>query len=225
MLTHNALSEGFPAEKAMSVPITVLLADDHSLVRRGFRRILEDEDSMKVVGEASNGVEAIRMAQELKPKVVVMDLSMPELDGVQATKEIVKHLPGTEVLVLSMHADDNYVRNALDAGAKGYLLKSAIDVDLVGAIRAVADGRRFMGAGLKYVAQEHDDELSKLTGREKQVLQLIAQGKSNKEIAALLDLSVNTVSVHRANLMEKMNIHRTAELVLFAIRKGLIVPQ
>jgi DNA-binding NarL/FixJ family response regulator len=180
---------------------------------------------MKVVGEASNGVEAIRMAYELKPKVVVMDLSMPELDGVQATKEIVKHLPNTGVLVLSMHADDNYVRNAFDAGAKGYLLKSAIDVDLVGAIKAVAEGERFIGSGLKYVAQERDDELNKLTSREKQVLQLIAQGKSNKEIAGLLDLSVNTVSVHRANLMEKMNIHRTAELVLFAIRKGLVAPQ
>jgi DNA-binding NarL/FixJ family response regulator len=209
----------------MSDEITVLLADDHALVRRGFRRILEDEEGFKVVGEASNGVEAIRMAQEFKPRVVVMDLSMPELDGVQATKEIIKHLPGTEVLVLSMHADDNYVRNALDAGAKGYLLKSAIDVDLVGAIRTVAVGRRFMSSGVKYVVGELDDELKKLTAREKQVLQLIAQGKSNKEIATLLDLSVNTVSVHRANLMEKMNIHRTAELVLFAIRKGLVAPQ
>jgi DNA-binding NarL/FixJ family response regulator len=205
--------------------ITILLADDHSLVRRGFRRLLEDDEAMKVIGEASNGVEAIRMAYELKPQVVVMDLSMPELDGVQATKEIVKHLPGTDVLVLSMHAEDNYVRNALDAGAKGYLLKSAIDVDLIGAIRAVAEGKRFIGSGLRYIAQEQDDELSKLTAREKQVLQLIAQGKSNKEIANLLDLSVNTVSVHRANLMEKMNIHRTAELVLFAIRKGLVAPQ
>jgi DNA-binding NarL/FixJ family response regulator len=209
----------------MSEDITVLLADDHSLVRRGFRRILEDEEGMQVVGEADNGVEAIRLAHELKPRVVVMDLSMPQLDGVQATKEIVKHLPGTAVLVLSMHADDNYVRNAMDAGAKGYLLKSAIDVDLVGAIRSVAEGRRFMGNGLKYVAQQQDDEVSRLTAREKQVLQLIAQGKSNKEIAGLLELSVNTVSVHRANLMEKMNIHRTAELVLFAIRKGLVVPQ
>lgn len=205
--------------------ITILLADDHSLVRRGFRRLLEDDEAMKVIGEASNGVEAIRMAYELKPQVVVMDLSMPELDGVQATKEIVKHLPDTDVLVLSMHAEDNYVRNALDAGAKGYLLKSAIDVDLIGAIRAVAEGKRFIGSGLRYIAQEQDDELSKLTAREKQVLQLIAQGKSNKEIASLLDLSVNTVSVHRANLMEKMNIHRTAELVLFAIRKGLVAPQ
>jgi DNA-binding NarL/FixJ family response regulator len=209
----------------MTDEITVLLADDHSLVRRGFRRILEDDEALKVVGEASNGVEAIRMAYELKPKVVVMDLSMPELDGVQATKEIVKHSPGTQVLVLSMHADDNYVRNALDAGAMGYLLKSAIDVDLVGAIRSVSEGKRYIGSGLRYVAQERDDELSKLTAREKQVLQLIAQGKSNKEIASLLELSVNTVSVHRANLMEKMNIHRTAELVLFAIRKGLVAPQ
>jgi DNA-binding NarL/FixJ family response regulator len=165
------------------------------------------------------------MSYDLKPNVVVMDLSMPDLDGVQATKEIVKHLPSTQVLVLSMHAEDNYVRNALDAGARGYLLKSAIDVDLVGAIKSVAAGQRFIGSGLKYVAQDSDDELRKLTAREKQVLQLIAQGKSNKEIAALLELSVNTVSVHRANLMEKMNIHRTAELVLFAIRKGLVVPQ
>lgn len=209
----------------MSEEITVLLADDHSLVRRGFRRLLEDDEEMKVVGEASNGIEAIRLAQQLKPKVVVMDLSMPELDGVQATKEIVQHVPGTQVLVLSMHADDNYVRNALDAGAKGYLLKSAIDVDLIGAIKAVAEGQRFIGAGLRYVTQEREDELNKLTAREKQVLQLIAQGKSNKEIATLLNLSVNTVSVHRANLMEKMNIHRTADLVLFAIRKGLVVPQ
>lgn len=208
----------------MSEEISVLLVDDHSLVRRGFRRILEDDEGMRIVGEASNGVEAIRMAYELKPNVVVMDLSMPELDGVQATKEIVKHLPATEVLILSMHADDNYVRNALDAGAKGYLLKSAIDVDLVGAIKVVADGKRFIGSGLKYVAVEQDDEVSRLTGRERQVLQLIAQGKSNKEIAGLLELSVNTVSVHRANLMEKMNIHRTAELVLFAIRKGLVAP-
>lgn len=205
--------------------ITVLLADDHALVRRGFRKILEDDSYIRVIGEASNGVEAIEMAERLKPKVVVMDLAMPELDGVQATKEIVKHLPGTSVLILSMHSDDNYIRNAIDAGAKGYLLKNAIDVDLVGAVKCVAEGRRYLGSGLKYPVSESDDEIDKLTAREKQVLQLIAQGKSNKEIAALLDLSVNTVSVHRANLMEKMNIHRTAELVLFAIRKGLVAPQ
>jgi DNA-binding NarL/FixJ family response regulator len=205
--------------------ITVLLVDDHALVRRGFRRILEDDPYIRVVGEASNGVEAIDMAQKLRPKVVVMDLAMPELDGVQATKEIVKHVPGTVVLVLSMHADDTYLRNALDAGARGYLLKNAIDVDLVGAVKTVAEGKRYLASGLKYPSADTDDELDKLTAREKQVLQLIAQGKSNKDIANLLDLSVNTVSVHRANLMEKMNIHRTAELVLFAIRKGLVTPQ
>ncbi|HEX6545982.1 MAG TPA: response regulator transcription factor [Bryobacteraceae bacterium] len=205
--------------------ITVLLADDHALVRRGFRRILEDDSFIRVVGEASNGLEALEMAQKLHPKVVVMDLAMPELDGVQATKEILKHAPGTAVLVLSMHADDNYVRNAFDAGARGYLLKNAIDVDLVGAVKAVAEGRRYLASGLKYPVGDIDDEIDKLTSRERQVLQLIAQGKSNKEIAAILDLSVNTVSVHRANLMEKMNIHRTAELVLFAIRKGLVAPQ
>src|SRR5579884_3291056 len=148
-------------QQTITEPITVLLADDHSLVRRGFRRLLEDDESLKVVGEASTGVEAIRMAYELKPNVVVMDLSMPELDGVQATKEIVKHLPETEVLVLSMHAEDNYVRNALDAGAKGYLLKSAIDVDLVGAIKTVAEGKRFIGSGLKYVSQDSEDELKR----------------------------------------------------------------
>lgn len=205
--------------------ISVLLVDDHALVRRGFRHILEDDPYLQVVGEASDGIEAIEMAQKLHPRVVVMDLAMPKLDGVQATKEILKHCPGTSVLVLSMHADESYVRNALDAGARGYLLKNAIDVDLVGAIKAVADGRRYLGSGVNYPAGQSDDELDRLTGREKQVLQLIAQGKSNKEIAAILDLSVNTVSVHRANLMEKTNIHRTAELVLFAIRKGLVAPQ
>jgi DNA-binding NarL/FixJ family response regulator len=205
--------------------ISVLLVDDHGLVRRGFRRILEDDPYIRIAGEASNGIEAIEMAQKLRPRVVVMDLAMPELDGVQATKEILKHCPGTSVLVLSMHADDNYVRNALEAGARGYLLKNAVDVDLVGAVKAVAEGRRYLGSGLKYPTEETDDELAKLTAREKQVLQMIAQGKSNKEIAAILDLSVNTVSVHRANLMEKTNIHRTAELVLFAIRKGLVAPQ
>src|SRR4051794_10826852 len=125
--------------------ISVLLVDDHALVRRGFRRILEDDPYIRVVGEASNGIEAIEMATKLRPKVVVMDLAMPELDGVQATKEILKHVSGTAVLVVSMHADDSYLRNALDAGARGYLLKNAIDVDLVGAVKAVAEGRRYLG--------------------------------------------------------------------------------
>lgn len=208
----------------MSEPISVLVVDDHSLVRKGFRRMLEDDEGIRVIGEASNGLEAIQAAQTLRPNVVVMDMAMPELDGVQATREIKKHAPQTEVLILSMYSDENYVRNAREAGAKGYLLKNAVDVDLPRAVRTVAAGGTFLSPGLQLSSRETDDDLERLTQRERQVLQLIAQGKSNKEIAALLQLSVNTVSVHRANLMEKMNIHKTAELVLYAIRKGLITP-
>jgi DNA-binding NarL/FixJ family response regulator len=201
--------------------ITVLLADDHQLVRRGFRRILEDEGDIRVVGEASNGLEAIALAEKHQPDVVVMDLSMPVLDGVQATLEIRRKVPGTAVLILSMYPEQSYIRNAFDAGAKGYLLKNAIEVELTAAVRAVAAGRPFKSPGLESAA-EPSDGYEKLTQREKQVLTLIAQGKSNKEIAGLLGLSVNTVSVHRANLMEALGIHRTAELVLYAVKKGMV---
>jgi DNA-binding NarL/FixJ family response regulator len=203
--------------------ITVLLADDHALVRRGFRRILEDDPDIQVVGEAGNGVEAIAAAVKLRPRVVVMDMAMPELDGLQATREILRQLPDTAVLVLSMYGEENYIRNALEAGARGYLLKNAIEVDLTGAVKAVAGGQRYIGPGLTAPgAAEPGEPLDRLTPREKQILQLIAQGKSNKEIASLLNLSVNTVSVHRANLMDALNIHRTAELVLYAVKKGLV---
>jgi DNA-binding NarL/FixJ family response regulator len=208
----------------MSEPITVLLADDHALVRRGFRRLLEDDRGIQVVGEAGDGVEAIAAAERLKPRVVVMDMAMPELDGVQATREILRKLPETAVLVLSMYRDESYVRNALDAGARGYLLKNAVEVDLAAAVKAVAAGRKYLGPGVAVRGEEPADAGRNLTPREKQILQLIAQGKSNKEIAALLNLSVNTVSVHRANLMEALNIHRTAELVLYAIKHGLVTP-
>jgi DNA-binding NarL/FixJ family response regulator len=202
--------------------ITVLLVDDHSLVRRGFRRMLEDEPDMRVVGEANNGIEAVELAARLKPQVVVMDYAMPGLDGVQAAIEIRHKAPQSSVLMLSMHADENYKRNALEAGAKGYLLKNALDVDLASAIRQIAAGRTF---GLPKSTDGDEDEIFKqLTPRERQILQLIAQGNSNKEIAALLGLSVNTVSVHRANLMSTLRVHRTAELVLYAIRKGLVSP-
>lgn len=210
----------------MSDEIKVLLVDDHSLVRKGFRRMLEDDAGIRVVGEAANGLDAVTAAQELTPDVVVMDMSMPELDGVQATIEIRKKSPGTAILILSMYGEENYVRNALNAGASGYMLKTAIDVDLAAAVRAVADGQEFLGPGVAKPAEEaaagDDDHYERLTQRERQVLQLIAQGHSNKEIAGLLNLSVNTVSVHRANLMEALNIHRTADLVRYAIRKGLV---
>jgi DNA-binding NarL/FixJ family response regulator len=201
--------------------ITVLLVDDHQLVRKGFRRILEDDPDIKVIGEADSGVDAIQMAVKFAPRVVVMDMSMPGLDGVQATREILRKQPGAAILILSMYAEETYIRNAFDAGAKGYLLKNAIEVDLTAAVKTVAAGKRY-ASGLKPGQGEPSDGFELLTQREKQVLQLIAQGKSNKEIAALLQLSVNTVSVHRANLMDALNIHRTAELVVFAIRKGLV---
>jgi DNA-binding NarL/FixJ family response regulator len=206
----------------MSNEISVLLVDDHGLVRKGFRRMLEDDPEIRVVGEAVNGVEAIKLAQELHPRVIVMDMAMPGLDGVQATREILKHAPEIAVLILSMYSDENYVRNALDAGARGYLLKEALDVDLAGAIKELAAGRNVIGPGVLAANREPDPDYDRLTPREKQILELIARGYSNKEIAGLLTLSVNTVSVHRANLMSALGIHRTTELVVWAVRKGLV---
>jgi len=202
--------------------ISVLLVDDHSLVRKGFRRILDDDPEIRVIGEAADGTEAVKLAQELKPRVIVMDMAMPGLNGMQASIEILKVLPNTAILMLSMYSEENYVRNALEAGAKGYILKNAMDIDLAAAIKQVAAGQRVIAPGLLSSTPEPDPDDGKLTNREKQILQLIAEGKSNKEIAALLELSVNTVSVHRANLMEALVIHRTAELVLYAVRKGLV---
>jgi DNA-binding NarL/FixJ family response regulator len=198
-----------------------LVVDDHALVRRGFRRLLEDEPDIEVVGEAGNGREAVELTSKLRPRIVVMDYAMPELDGVQATIEIGRQSPETSVLMLSMHSDDNYIRNAHEAGARGYLLKNAVEMDLAAAIREVAAGGTY---GLPEPSANGQDDRDELTPRERQILQLIAQGKSNKDIASLLGLSVNTVSVHRNNLMHKTKMHRTAELVLYAIRKGLISP-
>ncbi len=206
----------------MSNEITVMLVDDHGLVRKGFRRMLEDDPEIRVVGEATNGQEAIKLAQEVRPRVIVMDMAMPGLDGVQATREILKNLPETAVLILSMYSEENYVRNALDAGARGYLLKEALDVDLAGAIKDVAAGKTVIGPGVLAPHREPDPDYERLTPREKQILELIAKGNSNKEIAAILSLSVNTVSVHRANLMSALGIHRTTELVVWAVKKGLV---
>ncbi|HBY59892.1 MAG TPA: DNA-binding response regulator, partial [Solibacterales bacterium] len=176
-------------------------------------------------GEAANGLEAIEMAQRFRPRVIVMDMSMPELDGVQATIEILKKVPDAGILILSMYGEEGYVRNALEAGARGYILKSAIELDLTVAVREVSEGKQHLGPGVNPPsAKRADDNYDRLTNREKQVLQLIAQGHSNKEIAGLLSLSVNTVSVHRANLMEALNIHRTADLVRYAMKKGLVTP-
>jgi DNA-binding NarL/FixJ family response regulator len=205
----------------MTTEIRVLLADDHSLVRKGFRRLLDDEPGIKVVGEACDGVQAVEFARELRPDVIVMDMAMPGLNGTQATIEILKFLPGVGVVILSMYEEANYVRNAMNAGARGYLLKNASEVDLAAAVRNVARGRKVIDEKLQRPVDLPREGEPQLTPRERQILQLIAEAKSTREIAALLDLSVNTVAVHRANIMDRLGVHKTAELVLYAVRSGI----
>jgi len=201
--------------------ITILLVDDHGLVRRGFRRMLEDEPGIQVVGEASDGNDAVEAAARLHPAVVVMDFALPSMNGAVATRCILKARPETAVLILSMHSEPSYVRTCLDAGARGYLLKNAMDLELVDAVKRVAAGGRVLDQRLGSLAEREEDAAS-LTTRELEVLQLIVLGRSNKEIAAVLSLSANTVAVHRANIMQALDIHNTAELVVYAIRKGLV---
>jgi DNA-binding NarL/FixJ family response regulator len=199
--------------------ITVLLVDDHHLVRRGFRRMLEDESDLVVAGEASDGPEAIDKARLLSPAVIVMDFAMPGMNGAAAARQILKDKPGTAILILSMHSEPNYVRTCLEAGARGYLLKNAIDLELIDAVRKVAAGRQVLDPRL--VPAPAGEALPELTARELEVLQLIVNGKSNREIAHVLGLSANTIAVHRANLMQALGIHNTADLVVYAIRHGL----
>ncbi len=206
----------------MSEKITVLLVDDHSMVRRGFRRILEDEADIAVVGEAGDGVEAVRLAKELQPKLIVMDCALPGMNGLDSTRSILAANPGTAVLMLSMHSEETWVRQALDAGARGYILKSAVDLELVTAIRRVAQGEIVLDPQVSQPSSLKGERGSGLTIRELEVLQLIVDGQSNKEIAEKLGLSVNTVAVHRANIMDALGIHKTAELVVYAIKNGLV---
>jgi len=206
----------------MSDKISVLLVDDHSLVRRGFRRMLEDAPDILVVGEASDGAEAIRLAQELRPRLIIMDCALPGMSGLIAARRILEMHPQIAILMLSMHSEDTWVRQALDAGARGYILKNAVDLELVTAIRRVAAGETVLDPQLSRPAVLKGERDYGLTVRELEILQLIVDGKSNKEIAAQLDLSVNTVAVHRANIMDALGIHKTAELVVYAIRNGLV---
>ncbi|MGA2003510.1 MAG: response regulator transcription factor [Terriglobales bacterium] len=207
----------------MANKISVLLVDDHSLVRRGFRRILEDEPGITVVGEAGDGAEAVKLADELHPKVIVMDCAMPGMNGLDATRQILARHPQALVLMLSMHPEETLVRQALDAGARGYVLKNAVDLELGAAIRRVVAGETVLDSQLKRPETVLRGKRSAaLTPRELEVLQMIVEGKSNKEIAAVLDLSANTVAVHRANMMDALGMHKTAELVVYAIRNGLV---
>jgi DNA-binding NarL/FixJ family response regulator len=206
----------------MTEKISVLLVDDHALVRRGFRRMLEDEEDIVVKGEASDGEEAVRLAQQLQPKVIVMDCALPGISGLVATRQILEHNPKAAVLMLSMHSEDTWVRQALEAGARGYMLKNAVDLELVTAIRRVAAGEEVLDPQIARRATLKGERETGLTVRELEILQLIVGGLSNKEIALQLNLSANTVAVHRANIMDALGIHKTAELVVYAIRNGLV---
>lgn len=207
--------------------IRILLADDHVMVRQGFRMILAAQPDMEIVGEAGNGREAVELAEKLQPDLVVMDVAMPELNGIEATRRIAASAPRTRVLALSMYKDSVYVREILRAGARGFLLKDAIDRDLLAAVRAVAAGEGYLSpavseAVLSDYRRHVTDPLDLLSSREREVLQMIAEGKTNKDIAVALDLSVYTVDAHRGHIMEKLNLHSVGELVRFAVRKGLV---
>jgi DNA-binding NarL/FixJ family response regulator len=211
----------------MKQKIRVFLADDHAVVRQGFRLILDAEPDMEIVGEAGNGREAVQMAETLNPDVVVMDVAMPELNGIEATRRLLQSAPRTRVLALSMHKDSVYVREILRAGARGYLLKDSIDRDLVAAVRAVAAGEGYLSPGVSEAVlsdyRRHvTDPIDLLTSREREVLQMIAEGKTNQEIATILNLSIYTVEAHRGRIMEKLNLHSINELVRFAVRNGLV---
>lgn len=201
--------------------ITVFLVDDHSLVRRGFRRMLEDDPSIRVIGEASDGHDAVDAVQKLHPDVVVMDFALPSMNGAVATRRILKDRPETAVLILSMHSESNYVRTCLDAGARGYLLKNAMDLELVAAVKQIAAGEHVLDPRIALEPAAPPDGVPSLTTRELEILQLIVHGKSNKEIAVMLGLSANTVGVHRSNIMQALDVHNTAELVVYALRNGL----
>ncbi len=213
--------------------IRVLVADDHSIVRKGLSLQLDQHDRFKVVGEAADGREAVRLAEQLNPDVVIMDIGMPGLNGIEATAQIVKQAPAIGVIILSMHSDDNYLARALTAGAKGYLLKDTAAAELDRAVQAVAEGRSFFSPAIaKILVEEYMRQLKQrglqdtydlLTDREKETLHLLAEGKSNKEVAKILNLSVHTVETHRSNIMEKLGLHTTADIILYAVRKKIII--
>ena len=206
----------------MADKLTVLLVDDHALVRKGFRRMLEDDPAISVVGEASAGAEAVRLALQLRPKVVVMDCALPDISGIEAMRRIRAKMRDAVVLMLSMHSEDTLVRQALEAGARGYILKNAMELDLVNAIKRVAEGQLVLDSQLGKPEALKGERVTGLTTRELEILRHIVAGKSNKEIAAELNLSANTVAVHRANIMDALGIHKTAEVVVYAIRNGFV---
>jgi len=213
-------------------PIRILLADDHTVVRKGLRLLLENEPGFHVVADAATGREAVTLAEQHEPDVVVMDIAMPLLNGIEAARQILAKTPRAAVVFLSMHADESYVLRALKAGARAYLLKDSAEQDLINAVRAVAEGKAFFSPAIsKMLVEDYmrqleerklEDSYDLLTTREREILQLLAEGKNNKDVATLLNLSLYTVETHRANIFQKLNLHSGAELILYAIRKGVI---
>ncbi|WP_321472328.1 response regulator transcription factor [uncultured Paludibaculum sp.] len=212
--------------------IRIILADDHAVMRRGLRLVLEEQKDFQVIGEASDGREAVALVEGLKPDLVVLDITMPNMNGIEAARQISEKQSGVAIVVLSMHSDEGYVLRALKAGARGYLLKESPESDFILAIRSVSQGKAFFSPAVSrllvedYVRQLQDkdieDSYELLTQRERELLQLVAEGKSNKDVANMLNLSLYTVETHRGNLMEKLNLHSVPELILYAVRKGVI---
>ncbi len=212
--------------------VRILLADDHNILRDGMRLLLERQPGFAVVGEAGDGREIVELAREHRPDVVVMDIAMPNMNGIEATRRIVEKQPETGVVILSMHYDESYVLRSLKAGARAYLLKDALKSELIAAIRAVAEGRSFFSPKISRILQEDyvealarkdaDDSYELLTDREREILQLVAEGKTNKEIATILNVSLYTVDTHRTHILQKLNLHSVPELILYAVRKGII---
>lgn len=212
--------------------IRILLADDHTVVRDGLRALLEKQPDMTVVGEAADGRDSVRLAEEESPDVVVMDIAMPNMNGIEATRRILASKPECAVVILSMHQDESYVLRSLKAGAKGYLLKDSLRSDVIDAIRTVAQGRSFLTRKVSRILQEDyvremerhgiEDSYDLLTDREREILQLVAEGRTNKEVAGLLNISLTTVETHRTHILQKLGLHSIPELILYAVRKGII---
>jgi two-component system, NarL family, response regulator NreC len=216
----------------MNPSIRILLADDHTVMRAGLRLLLERQPNLTVVGEAADGRQAVELAQRERPDVVIMDIAMPHMNGVEAARQIVNHSPETAVAILSMHSDESYVIRSLKAGARAYLLKDSAEADLLEAVHAIREGKSFFSPAVRRILKEDyvhqleemgaEDSYELLTNREREVLQLVAEGKSNKEVANLLNLSLYTVETHRTHILQKLNLHSVPELILYAVRKGII---
>jgi len=213
-------------------PVRIVLADDHTVMRNGLRLLLERQPNLQVIGEAADGRQAVALSESANPDVVIMDIGMPNLNGIEAARQIVNHNPRTAIAILSMHSDESYVIRALKAGARAYLLKDSAEADLLAAVRALTEGKSFFSPAISKILVEDymrqlesrgaEDTYELLTNREREILQLLAEGRTNKEVANMLNLSLYTVETHRTHILQKLNLHSVPELILYAVRKGII---